>query len=112
MRLFIDIDRDRSTGWEGYDFAVNRLAPDGKAVVERSRDGWNWSRVCSADFRVDGRAMELRIPREALGLDRVEDFEFEFKWVDNTRRDGEISDFWVSGDCAPAGRYNYLYKTK
>lgn len=112
MRLFIDIDRDRSTGWEGYDFAVNRLAPDGKAVVERSRDGWNWSRVCSADFRVEGRAMELRIPREALGLDRVEDFEFEFKWVDNTRRDGEISDFWVSGDCAPAGRYNYLYKTK
>lgn len=112
MRLFIDIDRDRSTGWEGYDFVVNRTATDGKASVERSHGGWAWDRVGSADFRVEGRAMELRIPRKALGLDRAERFELEFKWVDNTQRDGDISDFWISGDCAPAGRYNYLYKAK
>ena len=24
MTLLIDIDRDKSTGWEGYDYAVNR----------------------------------------------------------------------------------------
>ena len=112
MRLFIDIDRDRSTGWEGYDFVVNRTATDGKASVERSRGGWAWDRVGSADFRVVGRAMELRIPRKVLGLDRIEGFELEFKWVDNTQRDGDISDFWISGDCAPAGRFNYPYKAK
>ena len=30
MRLFIDIDRNKSTGWEGYDFVINRAAVWGK----------------------------------------------------------------------------------
>lgn len=30
MLLLIDTDRDRSTGWNGYDVIVNRLSPDGR----------------------------------------------------------------------------------
>ncbi len=111
MRLFIDIDRDHATGWEGYDFVVNRVSPRGRAVVERNGGGWVWERAGEADFRVGGRAMELRIPRRVLGLERGADFEMEFKWVDNSQHDGDISDFWVSGDAAPSGRYNYLYRS-
>ena len=112
MRLFIDIDRNHETGWEGYDFVVNRISPDGRhAVVEHSSNGWEWTPASEALMRVEGERMELRIPRKALGLERGAEFEIEFKWADNTQHDGDISDFWVSGDAAPAGRYNYLYRT-
>lgn len=113
MRLYIDIDRDHATGWEGYDFLVNRTAPDGRhAVVERNGGGWRWEHADEAQFRVAGCEMELRIPRKVLGIARGTDFEIEFKWADNTQHDGDISDFWVSGDTAPAGRFNYAYRTR
>ena len=36
MILFIDTDRDKSTGWNGYDIVVNRITPKGdKAIVEK-----------------------------------------------------------------------------
>lgn len=112
MRLYIDIDRDHETGWEGYDFVVNRISPDrNRAVVERSNGGWEWSRAGEAQLRVENDRMELRIPRAVLGLQRGADFELEFKWADNTQHDGDIADFWISGDAAPAGRFNYLYST-
>lgn len=112
MRLYIDIDRDHETGWEGYDFVVNRISPDGnRAVVERSNGGWEWGRAGEAQLRVENNMMELRIPRAVLGLQRGADFELEFKWADNTQHDGDITDFWISGDAAPAGRFNYLYST-
>ena len=30
--LFIDIDRDKSTGWNGYDYIINRQSPTSKEV--------------------------------------------------------------------------------
>ena len=32
MMLFIDVDRDKSTGWNCYDFVVNRLSPNGDSA--------------------------------------------------------------------------------
>jgi len=53
MMLLIDIDRDKSTGWEGYDYAVNRKAPVGnEAMLERSRREWSWSEVGKVTFRL------------------------------------------------------------
>jgi len=36
MRLFIDTDWNQNTGWEGYDFVINRINPEEKATLERS----------------------------------------------------------------------------
>jgi hypothetical protein len=111
MRLFIDADRDEATGWEGYDFVVNRKNPAGKAVVEKSEGGWSWTKVGEIDFVVNRNAMELKIPRSILGLvDNKVDI--EFKWSDNMQEDGDIMDFWVNGDVAPSGRFNYRYAEK
>jgi len=52
MRLFIDIDRDKSTGWEGYDYILNRNSPGDSVIVEKSVDGWVWERVGSAEYRI------------------------------------------------------------
>ncbi len=112
MRLYINTDRSNKTGWEGYDFVVNRLSPSSKCLVERSTEGWEWSPAGEAVYVVKGSTMELAISRSVLGLDNGKPFELEFKWADNSQTDGDIYDFYLSGDVAPLGRFNYLYKAK
>jgi hypothetical protein len=109
MRLFIDTDRKRETGWEGYDFVLNRTAPtETKITVERSVGGWNWEKCGEADYKVTGKLLEIKIPRSVLSLG--DKLNFEFKWSDNMQQEGDIMDFYISGDVAPAGRFNYIYK--
>ena len=111
MWLLIDADQDPATGWEGYDFIVNRVQPaKGKSWLEKSLGGWNWERVSPISVRVAGNELQLAIPRNALGLPkRGTKTAIDFKWADNLQRPGEIMDFYVSGDVAPEGRFNYRY---
>ena len=52
MMLLLDLDRNKSTGWEGYDFVVNRKAPrDGMAILEKCVGRWKWSEVTELDFQ-------------------------------------------------------------
>ena len=54
MVLLIDTDRDKSTGWNGYDFIINHTSPKGKqVVVEKSEarememeTGWKRTIYC------------------------------------------------------------------
>jgi len=36
---------------------------------------------------------------------------FEFKWSDNMQKEDPM-DWYVNGDVAPGGRFNYVYQTK
>lgn len=110
MRLLIDVDRNKNTGWEGYDFVVNRTSPGEKAVIEKSVKGWNWERAGDVPFAFEGNKLEIAIPKATLGIEAEVDL--EFKWSDNMKEDGNISDFLVNGDVAPAGRFNYVLKTR
>jgi len=112
MQLFIDVDRDKSTGWNGYDFVVNRVSPKGwiskKAVLESNIQGiWMWEEAAKVKFRVKDNHLVVRIPRDVVGIDGSVDI--EFKWNDNMQKEGDIMDFYVSGDTAPGGRFNYVY---
>ena len=111
MLLFIDIDRDRQTGWQGYDFVVNLRSPQGKkAFVQRSRQNkWLWDDCGEAALRVAANRLMLRIPRETLGVKDGMALDFEFKWSDNMQDEGNIMDFYVNGDAAPGGRFNYVF---
>ena len=109
MMLYIDIDRDRTTGWNGYDFIVNRNTPeDGKVSVERCIASlYKWIPKGTADYSVNGNVLEIAVPKTLI---RIEDnVDFEFKWSDNLQTPDDIMDFYVSGDCAPGGRFNYHY---
>jgi hypothetical protein len=111
MMLFINVDGDTTTGWEGYDFVVNRVVTSAtQTVLERSTGGWNWSSVGSIDYRVSGNELELAIPRSLLGL-RTDPVTFDFKWIDNMQRVGNILDTIDNGDAAPSGRFRYRYRT-
>ena len=110
MMLFIDIDRNKSTGWNGYDFIVNRLSPKGnKVIVERNVAGrWEWEPVAETNYAVRNNKLELEISRDILNL-IGKDISIEFKWNDNMQENGNIMDFYVNGDTAPGGRFNFVY---
>ncbi|TLV00722.1 hypothetical protein [Dyadobacter luticola] len=108
MRLFINVDRNKNTGWEGYDFVINRLNPGEKATVEKTEAAWNWQKAGEVTYSVKGNKLEIKVPKTLLGISGEPNF--EFKWSDNMQHDGDIMDFWISGDAAPAGRFNFFYK--
>ncbi len=108
MRLFIDTDRNKNTGWEGYDYVVNRINPDnGKLILEKNRKGWRWKESGRLDYALHDNKMEIRIPGKYLKIKGK--CRFEFKWADNQLNDGDIMDFYLNGDVSPLGRFNYIY---
>lgn len=113
MMLFIDIDRDRSTGWNGYDFIINRVNPTGsKAVVEKNiGNRWEWEPVAQTLFAVSNNKLELEVSRSVLDI-KGKEIDIEFKWNDNMQENGNIMDFYVNGDTAPGGRFNFVYTIK
>ncbi len=112
MMLFINSDCDHRTGWEGYDFVINRKTPgDSTALLERSRTGWNWEPVTEVRYRARGSEIEIAVPRSALGLDLPNrPPRFDFKWADNTALSGDVMEFYTNGDVAPNGRFAYRYE--
>jgi hypothetical protein len=114
MCLLLDADQNPLTGWEGYDFIVNRTREsDGKTWLEKNEGGWKWKKVAAVGLRVRGNELQLAIPRKALGLPEGKaPMSFDFKWTDNLQRPGDVMDFYLSGDVAPEGRMNYRYVTE
>jgi hypothetical protein len=113
MWLFIDIDRSRLTGWEGYDYLVN-LNPPLKGTSSLAKcvsNGWEWNLTDSYSVTVKDNTMTVKIKKSSLGIigDAIN---FEFKWSDNMQQAGNIMDFYVNGDAAPGGRFNFVYSTK
>ncbi|MCQ2118406.1 MAG: hypothetical protein MJY84_00620 [Bacteroidales bacterium] len=111
MMLFLDVDRDKSTGWEGYEYVVNYKNPKccRTTVSKNSSNGaWEWEDAASVKYTVKGDQLVIRIPR-SLDPALQGALDFEFKWVDNMQDEGNPMDFYVSGDVAPLGRFNYVY---
>ncbi|MBP3570613.1 MAG: carbohydrate-binding protein [Clostridia bacterium] len=112
MRLFIDVvgvEDDKS--WETFEYMLNRESPTAdKATLERSTGGWNWEKAAEVDYTVSGDTMVVTIPRASLGIGEG-DFTVNFKWSDNMQKDGDIMEFYVSGDVAPGERFKYSFTT-
>jgi len=108
MRLFI---KTTGSGWAGYDYVINRVSPTANnAVLEKSTSSeWSWQVVADVTYLVKGREMSIAIPRDKIGL--TGNVNFEFKWHDNMQNQGDINDFYISGDAAPVGRFNYVFRS-
>ncbi|HZR18170.1 MAG TPA: hypothetical protein VFE51_12830 [Verrucomicrobiae bacterium] len=113
MWLLIDVDRNAATGWEGYDFIVNRTLESGpKTWLEKNEGGWHWKKIAPVDLMVRDNELALAIPRLSLGLLQGKaPVSFDFKWADSLQRPGDIMDFYLSGDVAPEGRFNYRFSS-
>lgn len=112
MWLLINIDADSRTGWEGYNYLVNRQVISGtRTLLEVSAGGWDWRPVAEVEYRLDGNEMHLAIPRKLLlgAGDAGKPLRLDFKWADNVQREGDVMEFLISGDAAPNGRFDYRY---
>ncbi len=111
MQLFISVKTGDAEmpNWETYTHVVNRVSPlNGRAVLEKSVGGWNWSSVGSTEFSVNGNILQIRIPKADLCV-CDDDFEIRFKWSDNCQEKGDIMAFYQNGSTAPIGRFQYRY---
>jgi len=112
MLLFIDTDQNKKTGWEGYEFIVNREVIGGKTTTIRPvKKKIKKSEVKNLDYKANGNELEIKIPREMLGLTDAE-IAFDFHWSDNIQKFGNIIEFSISGDSAPNRRFDYRFENK
>jgi hypothetical protein len=107
MLLYIDADKDKSTGWEGYDFSVNMEVKSATKTVLKKRVEGKWVAVADCDYRYDDNQMQIAVPRSALTVG--EKPSFYFHWTDNVSRIDNLNDFFTQGESAPERRYNYFY---
>lgn len=104
MNLYINIDRNYATGWEGFDFAVNLM---GEGVISECKDNaWSWDNIGNAEVSVSGKVIQIALPRSVIGETGTVDF--EFKWTDSVDCDGDFMKFYSEGMAAPIARFNYL----
>jgi hypothetical protein len=109
MWLLIDADQDSTTGWEGYDFILNRTMDDNKTWLEKNTGDWTWEPVVNIPLAVNDTELMLAVPRRPLGLPDRDTMRFDFKWWDNPLKPGDIMDTYLSGDVAPDARFNFRY---
>ena len=105
MVLYINADRNPATGWEGYDYAVN-LTGD-KVISKNLGNTFNWEAIGNVSYAINGKALQMSIPKSLIGETDVVDF--EFKWTDGVVGEGDILNFYVEGSVAPLGRFNYVF---
>ncbi|MEN8203868.1 MAG: PA14 domain-containing protein [Bacteroidota bacterium] len=110
MMLFLDVDRNKASGWEGYDYMINREVVSDSETTLKKWDGTGWIDVQAIGYAMSGNELEVSIPRSAVMLDQ-ETPEFYFHWADNPPHLDDISAFFTDGESAPDRRFNYHYGT-
>jgi hypothetical protein len=107
MLLFLDIDRNKATGWEGYDFVINStVVNDHTTTLRHMGEDKQYGQPIQVACKKKGNQFMVAVPLKALG----EQFpaSLEFHWADNIQKPWDISEFFVNGDNAPERRANYL----
>lgn len=109
MELYLDLDGRRDTGWEGYEFVVNRVVRSPQISSLHRWNGKSWEPLADVRFRLEGNRLMLAIPRQLLGLGGAGPVTLDFKWADNMQAD-DVMEFTLNGDAAPNARFNYRYQ--
>ena len=97
------------TSFAGFNYIVNRSVRNGKTSIEKcNAKGFNWTKSGEGEIAVSGNKMAVKIPLSTLGL-TADNVEISFKVCDNVQKPDDILDYYVTGDCAPIGRFGYAY---
>lgn len=108
MNLYVDIDNNPTTGWEGFDLALNRHRDGHYVSVESMAGGWAGAHIAQALYTVTGNQMVIRLSKDAVGISGHVST-LCFKWADNSTLTGNIMEFMDLGDTAPNDRFSYMY---
>ena len=112
MNVLIDVEGQDNDSFCGYDYVINRQSSyTGQCSVERytgngGEIGYEMTGI--AQFTLGGKYMQFKIPKSALGISGS--FTINFKVADNVTDPEDIQSYYISGDVAPVGRINYIFK--
>ena len=109
MNLYLNVDGDITTGWEGYDYVLNRDRDSFVITVEKFKNNtFETDVVGGAYYYVEGAYMTLRLSKELVGVSgKLSDM--IFKWADNSVDNGDPMAFMDLGDAAPDNRFGFHY---
>lgn len=109
MLLFIDIDQNHQTGWEGYDVVVNAKVYDKRNTsLTRLNDDGSFGESIKIPFQIKENKLMIQVKRKDLNLS--DSLAFDFHWADNIGEIGDITNFSINGDSAPERRANYRFE--
>ena len=115
MELFVNADRNFSTGWFGFDLKLgpagdlrddNGVTRFSRPIMKRSGDQWIPTGQTAAGA-LRGNFLEVAIPRPLF----PEPLDFHFKWADNPAGDAHVLDLEKGGDTAPNRRFLYHFNS-
>lgn len=109
MNLYLNVDGDITTGWEGYDYVLNRDRDSFVVTVEKFKNNtFETEVVGGAYYYLEGAYMTLRLSKELVGVSgKLSDM--IFKWADNSVDNGDPMAFMDLGDAAPDNRFGFHY---
>ncbi len=109
MNLYINTDGDAATGWEGFDYVLNRDRDSFVVSVEKFKDNtFESETVGAAYYYLEGDSMAIRLSKDLVGMEgKCESL--IFKWADNSVTNGDAMGFMDLGDTAPDNRFAYHY---
>ena len=112
MNILIDVEGYSGTNWKNYNFIINRHPTSGGQTSIESIDGSSgdikYATVGNAEISVNDNYIQYKIPKAALGLSSG--FTINFSAADNITEPGNIESYYITGDSAPVGRINYIFK--
>ena len=106
MKVYINTNKGIS-----YDFVLNNSPKaDAETTLATIDASFNLADISPARYFVGENNVEIKVARAALDL--ADEFELWFKVVDSRDKITSFEDFYILGDVAPLGRFNYVYKFK
>ena len=110
MNLYLNTDGDSKTGWEGYDFILNRSRTDKTVSIERFVDGkWQFEKVGEAEYALCENGLMLAVSKTLIGGESGKALSLTFKWADHADIRGDVMRFMELGDTAPNDRFAFAY---
>ncbi len=108
MNVYFDTADGGLDGWESFDYVLKDATADKIALYKFKGTGYDCEKVGECDYTVSGSVMQIKVKKADLGLDGAK-FTVNFKVTDGVVLEGDILNFYTSGDVAPAGRFKYSY---
>ena len=106
MLVYLNTDKDKSTGWEGFDYVLNMGVTNSTQTTIKKRVGNSWVAIGTATYNVLGSEMEISVPRNLVAL-TANTVSYYYQIFDNPSSLDNIEDNFINGESAPDRRFNY-----
>ena len=111
MNVYLDTANGGLDGWESFDYVIKDATADKISLYKFKGTGYENEKVAECEYTVKGGVMQIKVSRADIGV-ADGDFTVNFKVTDGVVLEGDILNFYTSGDVAPAGRFKYSYAVK